>query len=211
MKLYNANLPPNALRVRAVAAELDLDIDIIDVDLFVGGNKTPDFRKLNPNGKVPVLVDGDFVLWESRAINTYLASLKPEKGLYPDDARTRAVIDQWSYWGAIHFGPTVQRIVFERLVKGMFGMGDADEEVVANALTELDGLLPILNSALEGKDWIADDLSLADFALGSVLVYRQPAGIALDNAPDIAAWMERMEARPSWQAATAPIMAMMSR
>jgi len=96
MKLYNANLSPNALRVRAVVNELGIALEVIDVDLRSGGNRTPEFLALNPNGKVPVLVDGDFVLWESRAINAYLAKMKPEAGLYPADARKQGVIDQWS-------------------------------------------------------------------------------------------------------------------
>ena len=86
MKLYNANLSPNAMRVRAVVNELGIALEVIDVDLRSGGNRTKEFLALNPNGKVPVLVDGDFVLWESRAINGYLAATKPEHGLYPDDA-----------------------------------------------------------------------------------------------------------------------------
>ena len=96
MKLYNSNFSPNALRVRAVAAELGIELDIVEVDLRKGENKTASYLAMNPNGKVPVLVDADFVLWESRAIDAYLASLRPEPGLYPDDAKKRAIIDQWS-------------------------------------------------------------------------------------------------------------------
>lgn len=67
MKLYNAALSPNALRVRAVAKELGIELEIIDVDLRKGENKTASYLAMNPNGKVPVLVDDDLVLWESRA------------------------------------------------------------------------------------------------------------------------------------------------
>jgi len=215
MKLYNANLSPNALRARAAIAELGLDVEIVDVDLRGGGNRTPEFLRLNPNGKVPVLVEegpgGDFVLWESRAINAYLASLKPEKGLYPDDPKTRATIDQWSYWGAIHFGPTIQRVVFERLLKPMFGMGEADEAVIEQQMKELAQFLPVLEAALKGKDWICGELTIADFALASVLVYRDQAKIALDAYPSIEAWLQRMEARPSWQKAIEPVMAMFNK
>ena len=73
MLLYNANLSPNALRVRAVAHELGIALEIVEVDLRKGENRSEAFLALNANGKVPVLVDGDFVLWESRAINAYLA------------------------------------------------------------------------------------------------------------------------------------------
>lgn len=207
MKLYNANLSPNALRVRAVIFELGLDVEIIDVDLRNGGNKTPDFLALNPNGKIPVLDDDGFVLWESRAINGYLASLKPESGLYPADAKARAMVEQWSYWQAIHIGPAIQRIAFERLLKPMFGMGEADEAVIEAQMKELAQFLPVLDSALSGNEWVCGDLTIADFALASVFVYRGPSGLDLDAYPDIEAWMKRMEARPSWQKAIEPVMA----
>jgi glutathione S-transferase len=210
MKLYNANLSPNALRVRAVVNELGIALEVIDVDLRSGGNRTKEFLALNPNGKVPVLVDGDFVLWESRAINAYLATMKPESGLYPADARKRATVDQWSYWQAVHFGPAIQRLVFERLLKSRFGRGEPDPQVIENSLNEIAQLLPVLDAGLAGKDWIVGALSLADFAVGSTLVYAKPAQISLAETPNVSAWIERLEARPSWQAATAPVVAFLS-
>src|SRR5262245_7339713 len=210
MKLYNANLSPNAMRVRAVANELAIALEVIDVDLRSGGNGTKEFLALNPNGKVPVLVDGDFVLWESRAINAYLASAKPERGLYPADARKRAIVDQWSYWQAVHFGPAVQRVVFERLLKSRFGRGEPDENAIEGHLKEIAQFLPVLDAGLAGQDGGAGALSLADFAVGSTLVYGKSAGISLAEAPNVAAWMERLDTRPSWQAATAPVVAFLS-
>ncbi len=207
MKLYNANLSPNALRVRAVANELGIDLEIIDVDMRNGENKTASYLAINPNGKVPVLIDGDLVLWESRAINAYLASLKGK--LYPQDPKKRAVVDQWTYWHAVHLGPATQRVVFERLLKKMFGMGEPDEKAIEPSLKELAQFLPILDANLADKDWVAGELSLADFAVASTFVYRKGARITLDETPHITAWLARMEARPSWQAAAAPIAAMM--
>ena len=75
MKLYNADFSPNTLRVRAVALELGIELDNVEVDIRKGDNRAEAFLKRNPNAKVQVLVDGDFVLWESRAICTYLAGL----------------------------------------------------------------------------------------------------------------------------------------
>ncbi len=66
----------------------------------------------------------------------------------------------------------------------------------------------MLDAQLEGKQWVAGELSIADFAIGALLVYRGPARIALTDAPNVAAWIERLEARPSWQAAVAPMKAM---
>ena len=210
MKLYNANLSPNALRVRAVVNELGIALEVIDVDLRSGGNRTKEFLALNPNGKVPVLVDGDFVLWESRAINAYLATMKPESGLYPADVRKRAMVDQWSYWQAVHLGPAITRIVFEVLLKSRFGRGEPDAKVIESSLNEVAQLLPILDASLAGKDWIVGKLSLADFAVGSTLVYAKAAQISLAETPNVSAWIERLEARPSWQTATAPVLAFLS-
>lgn len=211
MKLYNADLSPNALRVRAVAFELDIDLEIIDVDVFKGGTKTEEYLALNPNGKVPVLVDGDFVLWESRAINVYLAGVKPERNLYPEDLKSRALVDQWSYWQAIHLGPAMQRIAFERMLKPMFGMGETDESAIEQQLKDIAQFLPVLDGALAGKEWIVGDLSLADFALASTFMYRDQCRISLGETANVDAWIMRLEARPSWQKAVAPILAFASK
>ena len=173
MLLYNSNLSPNALRVRAVAHELGITFEIVEVDLRKGENRSEAFLALNANGKVPVLVDGDFVLWESRAINAYLAGLKSEQGLYPEDKRKRAIVDQWSYWQAIHLGPAMQRVAFERLLKSKFGMGEPDEKALEGPLKDIAQFLAVLDENLSNKEWVAGELSIADFAVASTFVYRK--------------------------------------
>jgi glutathione S-transferase len=205
MKLYNADLSPNALRVRAVAFELGIELEMVDIDIRAGDTKTEAFLALNPNGKVPVLEDGDFVLWESRAINTYLASLKPERGLYPDDPKTRAKVDQWSYWQAIHLGPAMQRISFERVVKKALGRGEPNEEAIAGQIKDTEQFLGVFEIGLGDNDWIAGDLTVADFALATTFQYRKPAKISLDAFPKVEAWISRMDERESWQKAIAPL------
>ncbi|HZY68537.1 MAG TPA: glutathione S-transferase N-terminal domain-containing protein, partial [Devosia sp.] len=69
MKLFSSPGSPNALRTRAVIAELGVPVEIVDVDIGKGENRTPEFLAMNPNGKVPTFVDGELVIWESRAIN----------------------------------------------------------------------------------------------------------------------------------------------
>jgi glutathione S-transferase len=202
MKLYNGNSSPNALRVRAVVHELGIAIDMVEIDLRHGDNRKPEFLKLNPNGKVPVLVDGDLAIWESRAINAYLATKYPEKGLYPDDAAKRAVIDQWSYWQAIHLGPAMQRVAWERAQKAAYGRGPADEAVVAAEMKNVAQFLAVFETGLaDGRAWIAGDLSIADFALATTFIHRVAAGMSLAGHPKVDAWIRRMEQRPSWQKA----------
>jgi glutathione S-transferase len=207
MRLYNATLSPNALRVRAVADELGLDLEVVDVNLLDAKEKVDTLLPWNPNTKVPVLVDGDFVLWESRAIIAYLASLRPEAGLYPADPKRRGIIDQWSYWGAIHLGQALQWVSFERFIKAHLDMGAPDEAAIAGPIGEIAQLLPVLDGGLAGKDWLAGELSLADFSIATTLIYRHVAGIDMGKTPNVARWMERIEARPSWQKAVAPVRA----
>jgi glutathione S-transferase len=122
VKLYNADPSPNCFRVRAVINELGLEVELVDVDLSGKAPKPAGFLDASPSGKVPAFVDDDgFMLFESRAIAAYLASKRPERGLYPDDPRRRAVVDQWSYWQAIHLGPAMQTVAFERVVKAKWG------------------------------------------------------------------------------------------
>lgn len=208
MKLYNANFSPNCLRVRAVANELGIDLEVIEIDIRADENKTEDFLALNTNAKVPVLVDGDFMLWESRAINNYLASQKPNHGLYPDAPKNRAMVDQWLYWQTIHLGPAMQKLSFERFLKSKFGMGEPDQNIIDAEIKNVDQFLAVLEIGLDGKDWIAGALSVADFALATTFMYRQQSDIPLDELPAVAAWINRLEARKSWQDAFAPVKAL---
>ena len=105
-------------------------------------------------------------------------SLKPERGLYPSDPKKRAMVDQWSYWQAVHLGPAMQRIVFERMLKKMFGMGEPDEKAIEPSLKEVAQFLPMLDADLADKEWVAGDLSLADFAIASILSSARRAHIA---------------------------------
>jgi glutathione S-transferase len=205
VKLYNANFSPNCLRVRAVIFELGADVEIVDVDVFGGDTQTPEYLQINPNGKVPAFVDGDLALFESRAINAYLASLDPRRRLYPEDLKKRAIVDQWSYWQAIHLGPSSQRLTFEKVLKEKFGRGKPDENLIAAESKETTKLLGVFDRGLAGRDFIAGDLSIADFALASTLTRRKAAGIGLEPFPNVAKWIDRLEARESWQKAIAPV------
>jgi glutathione S-transferase len=204
MKLYNSDQSPNCLRVRAVAFQLGVELEKVEVDLRTASTNR-ELLAINSNGKVPVLVDEDFVLWESRAINAYLAGKHPEGNLYPEALRPRALVDQWSLWQAIHLGPPMQKVAFERFVKSHYGMGQPDEAAAAASHKEALRHLAVLETRLAGRRWVVDELSLADFALASTFMLRKPARISLDDFPAVAAWIERVEALDSWQRAVAPL------
>ena len=98
MKLYFHPKSPNATAVLAVSYELGIALDLQEVNLPGGEQRQPAFLKINPNGKLPALQDGDFVLWESGAIIQYLAAQKPGNSLWPADNRVRADITRWQLW-----------------------------------------------------------------------------------------------------------------
>jgi glutathione S-transferase len=94
MKLYEF-APTRSIRVRWTLQELGVDFEPIRVNLLAGEHRRPEFLKINPAGKIPVLVDGDLVLTESVAIVLYLADKYSNKGLIPDDLKERAQVNRW--------------------------------------------------------------------------------------------------------------------
>ena len=143
-----------------VARELGVELEIVEVDIRAGDNRAAEFLARNSNAKVPVLEDGNFVLWESRAICAFLAGIRPEAGLYPDGLKTRALVDQWAWWQAIHLGPAMQKLSFELFLKEKFGMGDPDLTVVEAEEKATDQFLAVLETGLDGKDWIAGKIDV---------------------------------------------------
>src|SRR5208337_5212349 len=180
MKLYLNPMSPNARRVRLAAAVLGLTLEEKKLDFAKGEHKNPEYLALNPNGAVPTLVDGDFVLTESRAIMQYLASRKPESGLLPRDEAARADVTRWQFWDASHFSPHLAAIAFEKLLKGMMGMGDPDQRKIDEALGNFRRFGAVLNKRLEGKQYlVGNGLTIADLTLASSLMYAKQAEIPL--------------------------------
>ncbi len=131
MKLYPSPRSPNCQRVVALAHELGTPLTIVNIDLFAGAAKSPQILAKNPNGLVPILEEGDFVLWESTAILGYLASKAGRVDLAPTEPRERAQVDRWLAWGIAHSGPAVRKVAFERVVKKLAGLGAPDEAAIA--------------------------------------------------------------------------------
>lgn len=101
MKLFYKAVSPPARAALLAIRNLKLDVELVECDLFTGQNLTPDFLKLNPAHQIPVLVDDDLVLSESRAIMGYLVNSRaPGSDLYPSDAKKRAIVDQRLYFDA---------------------------------------------------------------------------------------------------------------
>jgi glutathione S-transferase len=199
MKLYDFAFSPNSRKVRAVAYELDIAVELVPVDLLRGEQQAPGFLALNPNGRVPVLDDDGFVLWESTAIQRYLAA---GSRLLPTNRRALAEVDRWLAWQLAHLGPAMSKVAFERIVKRVTKKGAPDEAMVAIGTAEFAKFTAILDGALAGKEYVAGALSIADFALAAHYSLADACGLQL-AAPAVESWLARMLARASMQRALA--------
>ena len=197
MQLYQFPLSPNCKRVRVMAAELGIELEVKNLDFRTGDAKAPAYLALNPMGKVPTLVDGDFVLWESPAILTYLA--RKHGKLLPDDARGLAETVRWTTWHARHLDPAVGTVVFERLLKVMQG-GQPDPRRVDDAAHEIARYAPVLDHQLAGREWIIGAFTIADISIGTSIEVGAMAKVDWSAYPNVTAWFERLRARPSWKA-----------
>ncbi len=202
MKIYDFPLSPNCRKVRAVAYELGLAPTFVRVHLFEGEQHRAPLAGLNPNHRVPVLLDGDFVLWESNAIVGYLAA---GSHLLPAEPRPRADVQRWCDWELSHFGPVVRKVAFERLVKPLTGRGPADPKVVEEALADYQRLANVLEISLGDGAHLAGALSIADFVVASIFSIGVDDAVGLQTAafPRVHAWLGRMMARDAMRRAVA--------
>jgi glutathione S-transferase len=205
MKLYQFPGSPNSRRVLAVIEHLGVDVELHLVDLAKGASRTPEYLAINPMGRTPTLVDGDFVLWESNAIIQYIADRAREEGnakaatLLPGDARGRADVTRWQAWQMSHLSPGAQVVVYENLVKRAFMGQDPDAAEVERGLKLFTPNAKFLDSHLAGKTWICgDNLTLADFTIAAVLMYAPMAGLSLAEYPNIRAWYSRVSELDAW-------------
>jgi glutathione S-transferase len=196
MKLYAHPFSSAAFKVFAVIHELGVPCETITVDMAKGQHKSPEYLAVNPNGKVPTLVDDGFMVWESNAILTYLAAKYPERGLMPTDPKGLATVQQWLQWQASQFSPAAGKVMSETVYAKLFGRA-TDESKLAAAQEELNKELAVLEKSLTGKEYLCGRLSIADFSIASLLLGRQPMRVDLSGFPNVKAWQERLEARES--------------
>jgi len=200
MKLYINLTSPNVRRVRLTAAVLGIELEETKLDFRKGEHKRPEYLALNQNGAVPTLVDGDFVLTESRAIMQYLASKKPESGLLPRDEKARADVTRWQFWDSSHFSPQLGTLFFQKLLKPMLGMGEPDAQKIEEAFANFHRFGAVLNRHLDGRQYVVGGaLTIADLTLASSLMYATQTETPLSEFPNMQAWFSRIGDMDAWK------------
>ena len=199
IRLYDSATSPNCHRVKVVLEEKRIPYEIIPVDLKAGEQKKPGFLRLNPYGKVPVIIDGQTVLYESCIINEYLEEKYPDRPLMPTDFAKRARIRILIDYGLNHFAPPYQKLREELRGKPE---KEKDRQVIDDAVRRLVNLFQLFEREIGDNSYLAGDFSLLDAALipRYLRMERWAVGIFPNSSlPRMGAWLQRMKERPSVQ------------
>ncbi|MHB1513142.1 MAG: glutathione S-transferase family protein [Acidiferrobacter sp.] len=204
MRLYYHPYSDNARRAVMTALSLNVPIELAAVDLRQGEQHAPAFLKLNPNHRVPVLVDDEFILWESHAIMQYLADKTPGQTVYPTDIRARADVNRWLFWCAQHLGPAVGILNREHVLKRLTGLGKADSAEVKRGEDLVYEFAGVLDTHLACREWICHgQLTLADLAIVTpftgLLAAAAPGKLPISAFAHVQQWLARVETLDAWQ------------
>ena len=191
-----------SIRPRWLLEEIGAPYEVKTLSLADGDQKKPDYLKLNPNGSVPTLVDGDLVLWESAAICQYLADKFPDKRLAPPvGTPERGKYYQWIHYAMSGLEPAAVTIFLHTIQRPE---ADRVPALVNEAKQQLGAAIKVVDGALTGREWmLGSQFTAADVMVGSTLAWCQMMGMLGDGSPNATAYLGRCAARPAFQRASA--------
>lgn len=198
IKVWGRVTSSNVKKVLWVAHDLKLDIERIDAGGKFGVVDTPAYRALNPNGRVPTLEEGGFVLWESNAIMRYFCESYGGEALYPADPRTRADINRWLDWSLSILSPADTKVFLATI---RTPEAKQDKAAIAKLADDASGAYRILDAHFKDREYAAGKFSIADIAL-SIFVDRWTRNPFLANRPDFthnAAWLARVREKEGFR------------
>ena len=178
--------------------ELGVPYQHVKTNQGAGESRTPEFMKINPNGHVPVLTDGDFILWESMAIAMYVAKKFGQGSLWPASVEDEGLVMQWALWASLE----VEIFAVNYLRHAMLYPPEKRRpELAEEALKVLPAPLKVLDDALAGREYLVGNrFGVADINVSTVLlladVYKH---LNVDGFGNVMAWLDRVAARPAWQ------------
>lgn len=207
MLLYEFT-PTRSIRVRWTLQELGVDFESVTVNLAAGEHRHPEFLKINPAGRVPVIVDGDFVLTESVAIVLYLAEKYLHKGLLPTDLKQRAQVNRWLLFAATELEQPLWRIARHTSLYPEHLRLTAEVSIARQDFTDM---AAVMEEHMQERMFIVGDtLTVADIVGAYTLDWANETQL-LDDFPQLLGYMERMYARPNAPVRIAEAFASISR
>jgi glutathione S-transferase len=187
----------NVQKVRWALAELGLAYEHVPLGGRYGGNKTPDYLAMNPNGLVPTLRDGELTLWESHAIVRYLVGAYGVGALWPEDTKARALVDQWADWTATTFQPAWLD-VFWSFVRTPEPQRDAGR--VAKTVAETERCLGLMDGQLAKTQFLAGEvLTYADIVAGAAMYRWTTMEIEREPHPNVERWHKQLRERQAFR------------
>jgi glutathione S-transferase len=182
-------------RPRWALEELGQPYRHVPANYATGETHTAEFLKLNPNGHIPVLVDGETVLWESMAINLYLARAYGNGTLWPAALADEGRVYQWSFWVMTEVESPLLTVLMHRRI---LPADQRDAAAAASCETKLTGPFAVLDGALRGRSHLlGESFSIADLNVASVLSWALLSNIDLSRWPRLADWLARCTSRPA--------------
>ncbi len=196
MKLYTTPKSANGVKALAAFYHLDIPVEVVIVDVYAGAGRNPAYLKVNPQGKVPTLVDGELVLWESNAILQYIADTRGQ--LWAEDAVGRADINRWLFWESAHWQPVLSTILTPMVV---WKLGLGLQPAKALDWSGVTQQLGLLEDHLSDRDFLVGErLTIADLSIAAMLIY---ANVLPDGYPALKRWRSRVAGLEAWQRALA--------
>ena len=199
IRIWGRASSSNVQAVMWAMAEMGLACDRLDVGYTYGGNDTPEFLAMNPNGTIPVLQDGDNrPIWETGAILRYLAGKYAADDFWPKNPERRAEVDQWAEWAKINVSIRFTAPIFWHVVRT--APSKQDPQAVSRAMTALNRSLAIAEAQLEGQDYlVASGFTLADIQFGHLLYRYFDIDITRTRFPNIDTYYHRLMARDAYR------------
>jgi glutathione S-transferase len=183
--------------VTLVLEELGVPHEKVKVDLSKGDTRKPEFLKINPNGKVPVLVHDGVVLWESAAINIHLGeTFGVEKNLFPAPGPKRGEALKWIVWANVSLGEALARLQSHTAER--FPAEQRNALAAEVAKKDIAKLVGILDAALAGKSYLTGDYTIVDTHVNAMMSYLKYVGIDTSTFANVTAWSKRCCERPAF-------------
>lgn len=197
LKIWGRASSSNVQKVLWCCAELDIAFERLDVGGPFGGNRDPGYLKMNPNGLVPTVQDGELIMWESNTICRYLASTRNGERLYPPDPAARTHVERWMDWQLAVIGAPMGALLYQ-LVRATPETRDP-AAIEAGRLRAL-AAWTIVDDELATKPYLGgDQLSLAEIVLGTQIYRWFAFPIERPVLKNLQAWYDRMRERPGFQ------------
>lgn len=197
LKIWGRCNSSNVQKVMWLIGELNVAHERIDVGGSFGKLDSPEFRRLSPHAKIPVLEDGKLVIWESHAILRYLAAVHGKGQFWPEDPAERAVGDKWIEWAQ-----TSLLRSFSDVFWGYYRMPEAqrDAAFIKDSLGRLNKDFQLLDGYLAGQRYLlGDELSLADIPTGMALYRYFEMDIERPSLPNVEAWYTELQKREAYR------------